>query len=664
MKPSTQWSSLSLIALTSLGSHCSSARETGQHAVDQNRATLAAQNSGGSTSANAIVIAASGSSTPVSRPVTMGRDEAPTLTTVRGRNSQPNQATISGPSAVDVSRVPGVVPPSGGFVVRRAGAGTAGSAAVATAPTSTSGSASTPRETTVHFEHDSVDGALVRPEGERRVLSRSGGEESGGLGLRGSGSGMSSTTGVTASAPSHHGVEAGRRAPAAEMRAQPAAQAAPANMRDPGAGMRADDRAVATTSSEVMAAPPTGGPVGAMRIMSPTPVGMGARPVPMTTPPNSTITVTTTVAVTPPVVVAVDEQQMSAGLLTAASVGDADRFGNYLEYLSRHEMERGELNLDMSRRLRVRVVDAGGRGVSAAHIRIGSQIGTVEGLTHADGSFDFFPNVSMPGLQGPAQLNVQVESLSVNAEVQVPPFGDGQAVVVRLPANIVPPSPVLDLGFLIDVTGSMGDELRYVNREIASIVHRVEQESPGVRVRLSATFYRDRSDELVVQQIPFTTNVAGFAVAMQNVFASGGGDYPEDMNAGLDAAMNRLAWSDGAAVRVLVLVADAPPQHYADEQFTYREAMARASQRGIRLLPVAASGSDRRVEYLFRAMGAYTSTPYVYLTDDSGVGGPHMEADTDRVAVERFNDALVRLITSDLRGQGMHEPGRLASDTQ
>ena len=60
-------------------------------------------------------------------------------------------------------------------------------------------------------------------------------------------------------------------------------------------------------------------------------------------------------------------------------------------------------------------------------------------------------------------------------------------------------------------------------------------------------------------------------------------------------------------------------------------------------------------------MGASTSTPYVYLTDDSGVGGSHMEADTDRVAVERFNDLLTRMVGADLRGLGMHEPGPLGS---
>src|SRR4029078_3706664 len=102
---------------------------------------------------------------------------------------------------------------------------------------------------------------------------------------------------------------------------------------------------------------------------------------------------------------------------------------------------------------------------------------------------------------------------------------------------------------------------------------------------------------------------------MHNVSASGGGDYPEDMNAGLEAAMTRLSWSEGPAVRALVLIADAPPQNYPDEQYTYRQAMLDASRRGIRLLPVGASGADRNVEYLFRAMGAMTSTPYVYLTD-------------------------------------------------
>ena len=54
-------------------------------------------------------------------------------------------------------------------------------------------------------------------------------------------------------------------------------------------------------------------------------------------------------------------------------------------------------------------------------------------------------------------------------------------------------------------------------------------------------------------------------------------------------------------------------------------------------------------------MATVTGAPYIYLTDESGVGNPHMEADTDRVAVEYFNDLLTRLVIGDVRGAGMHE---------
>src|SRR5262249_3828624 len=163
---------------------------------------------------------------------------------------------------------------------------------------------------------------------------------------------------------------------------------------------------------------------------------------------------------------------------------------------------------------------------------------------------------------GQLSVHVQVENVGVDSTVTVPAHGDGGDVLVRLPAVVAPPPPALDLQFAIDVTGSMGDELRYVDQEVTSIVRRIQSQAQGVHVRVGATFYRDRTDDLVVQQIPFTQDVPGFAGVMGQVFADGGGDYPEDMNAGLDAAINGMAWSDGPAVRVLVLIADAPPQRY------------------------------------------------------------------------------------------------------
>ncbi|MBW2463267.1 MAG: VWA domain-containing protein [Deltaproteobacteria bacterium] len=379
----------------------------------------------------------------------------------------------------------------------------------------------------------------------------------------------------------------------------------------------------------------------------------GAAAVTTTTTSTVTVETVTEISVAPEPV----PFQQQRALLTAASVGDHDRRDNYLDFLSRQSHFGRELGIDPSRRVRFRVVDGRGVPVNDAQVDISIGQGVVAGRTHADGIFDFHPGVLVPGLHGPASARITAGQATRTIAFQVPAHGDGGEVLLRLEGTHTAMPAALDLAFAIDVTGSMEDELRYVNAEVTDIVTRIRQASPETRVRVAATFYRDRTDREVVQQIAFTEDVRAFAGAMAGVRASGGGDYPEDMNAGLSASLGRLHWSTGNAARVLVLIADAPPKLYHDAGYDWRNAMAEASARGIRILPVAASGADRKVEYLFRAMGSVTGAPYVYLTDDSGVGNAHQEADTDRVAVEYFADLLTRLVVSDLRGEGMHEPG-------
>ena len=416
---------------------------------------------------------------------------------------------------------------------------------------------------------------------------------------------------------------------------------------------------VETSSHYAASAEPSGGYGGEVAVTTVSP-----SPLPSASTGTTTTTTTTSVEVTTVTESTIDApvveyQQHPWPMLTAASVGDVDRRDNYLGFLARHPWADQEIQLDMTRRVRVRVIDAYGRPVNDARVVVrGAQHARLAaiGRTHADGVWDFHPGVSTPGAFGQAVIEVTAAQEQARAVVDVPAAGDGAEVVVRLSARAAGAPQLLDLGFLIDVTGSMEDELRYVNAEIGRIVQEIEAAAPETVVRVGATFYRDRSDREVVQQIGFTTDVPGFAAAMRGVRASGGGDYPEDMNAGLEAAM-AMDWTLGNAARVLVVIADAPPKRYADAQYTYHHALLDAQERGVRIVPVAASGADRKVEYLFRALGAFTSTPYVYLTDDSGIGNPHLEADTDRVAVEYFADLLTRMVISDLRGEGMHEPG-------
>ena len=203
----------------------------------------------------------------------------------------------------------------------------------------------------------------------------------------------------------------------------------------------------------------------------------------------------------------------------------------------------------------------------------------------------------------------------------------------------------LDVGFLVDATGSMGDEMTFLQSELKDIVRRVRALEPDLDIRVSVVFYRDRGDAFITKSLRFTRRVDEAVSFIAGTRADGGGDYPEDMNAGLEAMM-RQGWSRDAVPQMLFLLADAPPQQYAGADYTYHEAIADAAAKGIAIFPVAASGVDKPTEFLFRAMAVMTGGKYVVLTDDSGVGESHEEPDISGYTVEKLNDLMVREIRS------------------
>ena len=77
--------------------------------------------------------------------------------------------------------------------------------------------------------------------------------------------------------------------------------------------------------------------------------------------------------------------------------------------------------------------------------------------------------------------------------------------------------------------------------------------------------------------------------------------------------------------------------------------MEDAAEKGIRVIPVASSGVDKATEFLMRALSITTGGDYVFLTDDSGVGGSHMEPTIGDHEVKKLNTLLVELINGYLK---------------
>jgi len=208
---------------------------------------------------------------------------------------------------------------------------------------------------------------------------------------------------------------------------------------------------------------------------------------------------------------------------------------------------------------------------------------------------------------------------------------------------------VIDVAFLLDVTGSMGDELSYLQREIDAIGGAISTQFPGADPRWGLVAYKDVHDDFTVRSFDFGSSLADFKTHLDAQSAGGGEDYPEAVEQGLGAA-TKLTWRGGeGAAKIVFWVADAP--HHEDKTQAVVSALETLKQSSVHVYPIAASGADERTEYTMRTAAQLTGGRYLFLTDDSGVGDTHKEPIIPCYFVTKLDDALVRMVSVEMTGK-------------
>ena len=336
-----------------------------------------------------------------------------------------------------------------------------------------------------------------------------------------------------------------------------------------------------------------------------------------------------------------------AGLLTAGDYDDLLNPAFYSHYVSTYlQSHQGQQPfVDVNRRLRVRVTDPQGRPAPFVRVELERSLGPNLILqTAANGQAVVFPRLD----DLDAVMRIRLERPNADGpwrEITAAEAQQGQ-VDLRI-ARPAAPVRALDLALVIDTTGSMGDELRFLQSELDSIVTEIRRSHPGVEVRVALVPYRDTTDDYTVRRIDFTGDIAAALARLSQQSAGGGGDYEEAMDQALSTAAG-LSWRDDA-VKVMLLVADAPP-HDNDVRETWLSAL-QVRSRGVHIVSLAASGVGDRTEFLMRAMSAVTQARYLFLTDDSGVGDAHAEPEVKCYVVTRLDQSVQRVLASLISGR-------------
>ena len=341
------------------------------------------------------------------------------------------------------------------------------------------------------------------------------------------------------------------------------------------------------------------------------------------------------------------EESKSAAFLSAGEIDDNQRWDDYLRYRSEY-VGPPIHEVDVSERYTITVLDSHNRPVPNAKVRVSAGGTSIfEGRTYANGQTLFFP-LAFPEAEGAETFLLEVEKDGISRSIDVERAEGGQGyewpVVLDIDSPITGGVP-LDVLFLLDATGSMADEINQIKTTLLSISARISDLPSRPDLRFGMVTYRDRGDEFITRFYDFDRDVQQFSNTIREVVADAGGDNPESLNEGLHVAVHEPSWRLDNAIRLVFLVADAPPHLDYAQDHDYAEEMVEANRRGMKVFAIASSGLDDQGEYIFRQIAQHTMGRFIFIVYGAGGTTPHH---VGQYTVEQLDDLVVRLVEEEL----------------
>lgn len=140
----------------------------------------------------------------------------------------------------------------------------------------------------------------------------------------------------------------------------------------------------------------------------------------------------------------------------------------------------------------------------------------------------------------------------------------------------------IEVVFVLDTTSSMSGLIETAKEKIWSIATTMAQAEQAPEIEMGLVAFRDRGDEYVTRVIDLSTDLDSMYAELMQFAAVGGGDGPESVNLALDAAVNRISWSqDPSSYQVVFLVGDAPPHMDYQGEPQYPQIVRAAAAKGI-----------------------------------------------------------------------------------
>ena len=305
-------------------------------------------------------------------------------------------------------------------------------------------------------------------------------------------------------------------------------------------------------------------------------------------------------------------------------------------------------------RVEIKVLDNQQQAVLGAKINLFMQtnaeeeLTNVTGVTAADGTFYFYPQLDEL-LGSTIQMTVSHSQSETVVKSQINLDEKPSEIVIDYPITVAKQPPQLDLMWVIDTTATLKDELYYINSQLHNIMANIQENMPDVDVRYGLRVYRDRGDDYVVRDFPFTKDLQQFISQLSDQKTRGGGDYPEALFQALDSALSAEWSSDNDVIKLLFLLTDAPA--HENDLNTWLQLVNQARAQGVHIHSIAASETKDYTSYLLRTLSVLTQGRYLFVSDHDRGDLLQTEASVLCYPITALKHGIERVILSELRGQ-------------
>ncbi len=332
-----------------------------------------------------------------------------------------------------------------------------------------------------------------------------------------------------------------------------------------------------------------------------------------------------------------------AGLLTTGEINDFTKWNLWSDLSETELLQYKKLwQFNLKNRYVVQLVNANNNPIVNAKVSIVDKGDNWMSFTDNTGKAELWLSTTSEKSSNDKEINILYNNKTYS--IKNPKLFEASINYLQLPVECSYSNNV-DISFVIDATGSMGDELSYLQTEVKDVIRKVNSINKNLNINTSVVFYQDITDEYLTSKNDFTSNLNSTINFINKHSVGDGGDYPEAVDEALSVAIEELSWRPEARTKILFLVLDAPPHQDEATRLRYLKLVKLAALKGVRIVPLSGSGIDKSTEYLMRATALATNGTYAFLTNNSGIGNAHLAPSTNNFKVEKMNDLLIRIIT-------------------